>query len=346
MGSKLVLSATIIGLLCLGLVACTSGVADESRPPTSEEDVDGSTAGDDDSADVPRSRLELKPTITLAVTDWTGARLNVAIAEKIIELRLGYPVEAIEMVDTGKIMSDLQSGELDAVLELWPSSLEPEERELLESGSVARLGDLGVVGKIGWYVPRFVIEDDPSLAAWQGFDNSAVAARFATAETGARGRFLGTAPNYEQADEQIVAALDLPFEVVYSGSDEATATEVARSIQANEPVLLYWWTPTAEISRFDLVEVSLPPRTAICEADIEAGRAQSCDYAPEPLLKVGSPELSAKAPDIWQFLLNFQLSTEDQLDLIDRVENKGASIDVVAQEWVTNHPARWEQWLL
>ena len=50
----------------------------------------------------------------------------------------------------------------------------------------------------------------------EGFkDNADI---FATAETGDKGRFLGADTTYSIFDEQIIAALGLDLEVVYSGS--------------------------------------------------------------------------------------------------------------------------------
>lgn len=289
--------------------------------------------------------MELKPIIELAVTDWTGARLNVAIAEQIIERRLGYPVEAVEVLDTGKMLTDISTGELDAVLELWPSSLDERDRELLASDALDQLGDLGVVGKVGWYMPRSLVEAEPELGTWEGLADPETAARFATGQTGGKGRFLGTDPGYEQFDEEIIEALDLPFEVVFSGSDDATAAEVQEAIERGDPVLLYWWTPTAEITRFDLVEVALPERDRACEADIAAGGPQRCDYPSERLLKVGWPELASTAPDLHRFLMDFELTTADQLRMIDRVENQGEAVAVVAADWIAANADRWEAWL-
>jgi glycine betaine/proline transport system substrate-binding protein len=328
-------------LLAALLAACTSslGSADEA-PADQQVEADGGQLGDE-----PRARVEFRPTITLGVTDWTAARLNAAIAERIIELRLGYPVETADVIDNGAMMNELQTGDLDAVLEVWPSTLEPDEREAVASGEVDRLGDLGVVGKVGWYVPRFVVEQQPSLATWEGFDDPEVATGFSTLETGELGRFLGTNPNYEQADEELIAALGLPFQVEYSGSDQATRAEVERAIAADRPVVLFWWTPTAEIPRFDLVEVELPPRTAACEAEMEAGGPQRCDYEPDRILKLGSPGLAVDAPEVHRFLINFTLSTAEQLDLIAKVENDSRSVSSVADEWVADNASTWSNWL-
>ncbi len=317
-------------------VGCTSD--DDADEATSE--ADGATG----STSAALSRSDRKPTIAVAVTDWTGARLNVAIAEELIERRLGYPVEPVEVLETGQMLRDLQRGELDAVLEIWPSSLDPDELEIIGSPAVEQLGELGVVGKIGWFVPRYVLEQHPTAETWQGLVDPTVAADFASSETGTRGRLLGTDPGYEQNDEEIIGALGLPFDVVYSGSDEATLSELEQATAAGEPILLYWWSPTAEIRRFDLVSVELPPRSPACVADLEAGEPQRCDYPVDRLLKLGSPELVETAPDVHRFLSNFSLTTDDHLLMIDRVENRGEPLELVASQWISANQALWEQW--
>ncbi len=331
----------LVLILLMAVAACSSDGSDGDS--AGDPAVDASS--DSVVATASAARGEFKPVIELAVTDWTAARLNVAIAEQLIERRLGYPVEGVEAIDTRRMLSDLAAGDLHAVLEVWPGSLEERDREVLASGRVERLGPLGVVGKVGWFTPRSVVAADPTLADWEGLADAGVAGRFATAETAPDGRFLGTDPAYVQSDEELIEALGLPFQVVYSGSDAATAAEVERAVNADEPVLLYWWTPTAAIVRFDLVEVALPERTARCEADIAAGRPQACDYPEEPLMKLAWPGLAALAPDLHRFLGNFELTTTDQLLLIDQVENQGISVESAAGEWIDNNSDRWEKWL-
>lgn len=313
--------------------ACTSG----ERSETTTDQVPSSSTSLDRSA--------LKPTVRLAVSDWTAARLNTAIAEQLIERRLGYPVERVPVLDVEAMLADMAIGEVDAVLEIWPSTLLEGERNYVDSGTVETLGELGVVGKIGWYVPRYVVDENPELATWQSYADRSVAAEFATTETADRGRFLGTDPGYAQFDQQIIDALDLPFDIVYSGSEAATMAEVEKAAASNSPVLLYWWTPTAAVARFDLVNVTLPPRTAACEDDIAAGQGQGCDYPEDRLLKLASPSLVERAPDVHRFLGALSLTTTDQLLMIDQVDNRGLDVDAVAATWIENNQDRWESWL-
>ncbi len=321
--------AAVMLLLTAG---CTSSASDP-------EEADGSTSV------TTRARGELLPTITLGVTDWTAARLNVAIAEQIIERRLGYPVESEPILDNRLMLRDVAAGDLDAVLELWPSTLETDDRDALEDGRVENLGPLGVEGKTGWFVPAYVLDTFPDLTDWEALDSSEVAAEFATGETGTRGQFLGTDSNDQGFDGEIIDELDLPFEVVFSGSDEATRDELARASAAGDPLLLFWWTPTAEAAQYDLVNVALPERTAECEADMADGEPQRCDYPSDELVKIGSPDLSSRAADVHSFLSAFTLTIDDQLAMIDQVDNQDMSVDEVAAQWIAENEDRWQDWL-
>ena len=334
--------AMLFGLMAL-LVACSE--SPDERSATASGAETGDAAGGATELATGATRGEPKSTVVLGVTDWTAAQLNAAIAEQVIERRLGYPVETEDVLDTGEMLGDLASGDLAAVLEVWPSALEANQVEIIGAGTVEDLGELGVTGKTGWFVPRYVVDDNPELGTWEAFADRSVAAQFATAETGRNGRFLGTDTNYEQFDEQIIDELDVPFDVVFTGSDEATADELTRAQAAGDPVLLFWWTPTAEVVKFDLVNVALPERTAACEDDIDAGEPQRCDYPTDRLQKLGSPALSDEAPEVHRFLERFSLTTEDQLQMIDAVENAGRTVDDVAAEWIANNQDRWEGWL-
>ena len=283
-----------------------------------------------------------KPTINLAVNPWTASLLNVEIAKQLIEAHLGYPVEAVAIDENAAMFTGMADGTVDAVLELWPSGITDDEQAFLDDGSVVNIGELGAVGKIGWFVPQYVIDEHPDLATWEGFQDPANAALFATAETGDQGRFLGTDPSYSQYDEAIINNLELPFEVVFSGSEAATVAELDARFAAEEPIVMYWWTPTAAVAKYNLVNVPLPEYSEECYTD----PAQiDCDYPEDVLLKVASAQLEEKAPEVWEFLNNFKITTEDQLSMLPAAEIDGEDIEVVAKEWIDTHQDVWQAWL-
>src|SRR5690606_5315619 len=169
------------------------------------------------------------------------------------------------------------------------------------------------------FVPRYVIDENPELATWEGYRDPEVAQMFATAETGDKGRFLGTDPSYSQYDEAIIENLGLPFQVVFSGSEPATVAELAARHAAQGPILMYWWTPTAAVAEYDLVNVTLPPYSDEC---YEVPEEIDCDYPEDVLFKAASALLEEKDPEVWQFLQNFTITTDDQLSMLPAVETE------------------------
>ena len=285
-------------------------------------------------------------TINLIVNPWTASRLNAEVAKNIIESELGNPVEITEVNENDAMFTGMADGTLDAVLEIWPSGVTDAENAYFDDGSVVDLGELGAVGKIGWFVPQYVIDEHPELVTWEGFQDPELAALFATAETGESGRFLGTDPSYSQYDEQIIENLDLPLQVVFSGSEPATVAEVDARVAAQEPVLLYWWTPTAAVSAYDLVNVALPEYSEECGASAAAGDGGvDCDYPEDVMFKAASGLLEEKDANVFAFLEAFTITTEDQLEMLPAVEIDGEEPAEVAADWVSANEDVWSAWL-
>jgi glycine betaine/proline transport system substrate-binding protein len=287
-----------------------------------------------------------KPTINLVVNAWTASALNVAVAEQLIESELGYPVEVVNVDENEAMFTGLSDGTFDAVLEIWPSGLTDTENAFFDDGSVINLGELGAVGRIGWFVPQYVIDEHPELASWEGYQSADAAALFATAETGDKGRFLGTDPSYSQFDEQIITNLGLPFQVIYSGSEPATVAEIDARVAANEPILLYWWTPTAAVAKYNLVKVELPAYTEECGKHAAAGDGLvDCDYPEDVIIKAVSAQLKDKAPDVYAFLESFIITTEDQLSMLPSAEIDKVPVAEVAATWIAENESVWSAWL-
>ena len=293
----------------LALTACGSSSGDDTTAGTGTATGSGGTGATADDATGGD-----KPTINLVINAWTASAVNVAIAKQLIEDELGYTVEAVTVDENDAMFTGLSDGSLDAVLEVWPSGLSDTENAFIDDGSVVELGKLGAIGKIGWFVPSYVIDEHPELATWEGYKTPEAADLFATAATGDKGRFLGTDPSYTQFDEDIIANLGLPFQVEFSGSEPATVAELDARVAAKEPVLMYWWTPTAAVSKYDLVNVELPAYSEACGQHAAAGDgAVDCDYPEDVLLKFASAGLEEKAPEVWAFLQKFTITSDDQL---------------------------------
>ncbi len=326
---------TFASLLAISLfaAACGSSGSGSSTDGTTDTAVPGTEASATPTGD--------KATIKLVENAWTASAVNTAIAAELITTQLGNPVEIVK-IDENTMFAGLAAGDVDAVLEIWPSGVVADEQKYLDDGSVSNDGPLGVIGKIGWFAPDYVIEKFPSLKTWEGLKDPAVAKAFATAETGDKGRFLGTDPSYSQYDEPIIKNLSLPLEVKYSGSEAATIAELDSKVAAKEPVVMYWWTPTAAVGKYNLKNIPLPAHTEACYADPAKA---DCDYPEDVLFKASSAKLATKDAAVAAFLKKFQLSNEIQLALLPSVEIDKQPAADVAKKWIAENEATWKAWL-
>jgi glycine betaine/proline transport system substrate-binding protein len=281
------------------------------------------------------------PGITLVENPWPASELNVEVAKIIIEKELGNTVEIVAL-DENAQWDAIAAGDADASLEVWPGGHGERIAEYIGNlGTVEDGGPLGPLGEIGWYVPSYVVDANPAFGSWEGYADPALAAEFATAETGDLGRFLGADPSWYQYDETIIANLGLNLQVVWAGSEEAMLAEVDTAYARQEPILFYFYSPHAIFSKFDLTQVKLPAYTDDCYAD-EA--AINCAYPADELMKILSADLSEKDADVYTFLKNFNYGSDAQVEMLASVDS-GMSVEDAAQAWVDAHESVWRAWL-
>ena len=284
--------------------------------------------------------------ITLAVNPWTGSAVNAYVAQAVIESKLATPVEIIKL-DENATWVGLDDGTIDANLEIWPSGHAKDyDTYITGKKTVVDLGKLGPQAKIGWYVPKFVIDQHPELATWEGFKDPALAKLFATAESGDLGQFTMGDPSYVTYDEQIIQNLGLPLKYVVAGSEAALLTAIDQAIADKKPLLMQFWKPHWKQAKVDLVEVKLPPITPECEASLAAADGKyACDYPVDELYKAANSGLEAKNPAVFKLLSAMQLTTEQQSEIGSYIDGDGLSPEAAAKKWVDANPDVWKAWL-
>ncbi len=287
-----------------------------------------------------------KPIIKLAENPWTGSSVNVYVAKQLLEEKLGYKVEIVSIQETLQ-WDAVSKGDISAVLEVWPSG-EVHQKGLKQyvegDQTVEKLGELGVVGKISWYIPKYMVDAHPELATWEGFKKPEDAALFKTAETGDAGQFLTGDPSWVQYDAEIIKILGLNLKVVQSGSEQAVLAAVDAAYSRKQPVLFYLWTPHSIHNKYELVPVKLPDYTDACYAKENEGK-KNCDYPKDVLFKIANAKLKDQAPDAYALLKNLSYTDTDQIAMIADVElNKKSPADA-AKAWIEKNEAVWSKWL-
>ena len=130
--------------------------------------------------------------------DWTGNLINGKIVEILLTEHLDYEVEYVFLPAGPAAWEAIVAGDIDVAFEFWPT-YSPERHQYIAEyggdGSVEYFGETGLVGKSGWYVPRYMLEGDesrgieamaPDLESWEQLNK--YKDLFATPETAPKGR--------------------------------------------------------------------------------------------------------------------------------------------------------------
>jgi glycine betaine/proline transport system substrate-binding protein len=329
--TKWVVTAVVMSLSLLA-AACSD---------VSSESSGSSATGSSSAGGVPDNS---GTTIKLAVNGWVGAEANANVAANLLRDQLGYAVELVK-IDEFEQFPALQSGDLDATLEVWPSVHPKDYKNYIQntSGGVIDAGELGVVGQIGWFVPTYMVDADPSLATWEGLKGKE--SEFATAETGTQGQLVDADPAYGSYDQAIADNLGLDFKVIYAGSEAAELSALDAAYSKQDPFLFYFWTPHWAHAKYDLSMVELPAITPACEAAAANDPSKyDCGYPPDPLYKAFNADLESKAPAAFAFLSAMTWDNDQQnsvaLDINDKVDPTEA-----AQSWIDANPDVWQSWV-
>lgn len=342
----------LVGALALVAAAC----GDDSVKPAVEspETTAAAAAASETTAaadPAPETTAAAEPAaegagITLAINPWTGSAANANVAKVVLESKLGTKVDFVE-IDEFATWPGMEDGSIDAVLEVWPSGHAADyETYVTTNKTVVDIGKLGPTAKIGWYVPKFVVDEHPELSTWEGFKDPEVAKLFATAESGDLGQFLMGDPTYVTFDEQIIANLGLPLKYVVGGSEAAVLAAIDTAIADKTPVLVQFWKPHWKHLTTELTEVKLPDVTDECVASAAAGDGgYACDYAGDVLYKAASADLEAKNKAAFDFLSKFQLSTEQQSEVAGYIDRDGIDAAAAAEKWVDANPDIVNAWL-
>jgi glycine betaine/proline transport system substrate-binding protein len=278
-------------------------------------------------------------TVTIAVPSWVGAEANGAVARYILENELDTKAELTQL-DESVAFDALNSGKVDAILEDWGGAPKKVDLYVKDKKSVVEGGDLGVVGHIGWFVPKYLVDEHPDITDWKNLNK--YKDLFKTAESGDKGQLLEGSPSYTTNDDAIIKNLDLDFKTVYAGSEAAQITQIKENYKAKKPFISYWWTPQWLNAELDLVEVKLPEYKEGCDAEPEK---VACAYAQTPLQKYFNADFAENGGDAAEFLKNFHWTAEQQNEVAAMITGEKMSSKAAAEKWVKANPDVWQKWL-
>jgi glycine betaine/proline transport system substrate-binding protein len=271
---------------------------------------------------------------------WAGSTANTYIAKNVLEDQLGCEVEITKITEIPAFQA-MADGKTDAVLEDWQHT-DQYEQYIDKAKTVVQGGPLGVEGHIGWFIPKFVMDEHPEFKTWEGLKGK---------EDVFNNEFLGGDPSYVQKDKELIKALGLDLKHVTAGAEPAQVARWSQAYKQEKPVLFYWYTPQYLNQQYDLAEVKLPPRTDAnkdCKDDAKEGgdpEQYKCEYDVTIINKLFSKKFADSGSPAYDVLKKMKLTNEDQELVAKAIAGDKQDPDDAAADWVKDNQDKVDEWL-
>ncbi len=293
-------------------------------------------------------------TVTIADMNWSSATLMGHIDRFI--LQHGYDCEA-EMVPgdtmpTGTSM--IEKGEPDIAPELWSNSLKDAlargvaEKRLRIAGQSLSDG-----GEEGFWVPRYMVEKDPSLATIDGV--IANAKLFEHPEDPDQSAFIGCPSgwNCQISGGNLFRALKLDeagFELIDPGSSAGLSGSIARAYERQEPWFGYYWAPTAVLGKYPMVKVDFgtgvdEEHYLNCISQAECQAPKPTMYPPSAVQTVTTEDFATRAPMAFDYLAKRAFKNVQMNELLAWMEDNQADGDIAMEHFLQNYESTWTPWV-
>jgi len=286
--------------------------------------------------------------LTAPDPDWTGGLVTCLVAQYIMENEFGYKIKRITMPSGPGAYEGVRAGDLDFACESWPTYSPTKDKYVKKFGgddSIAYLGETGIVGVSGYFVPRYVIEGDstrgippsaPNLKSYK--DLNQYGHMFKSLESGDKGNLIGCPVAAWLCDDQKrLDMLGVDFHAQALGSETAHWAQIQAKYKRGEPFLAYMWAPHWIHAALDLVEVELPV--------YDEAKWPATNWAQDVTFFYGNPSMLTDHAEASALLKKMNLTNAMQSGMIYDIDVKKQDTEEVIEKWMEANESVWRKWL-
>jgi len=293
--------------------------------------------------------------ITIAEMTWLSASLEAHVLNQILKDGYGCDSKLVPGDTVPTATSMLQKSSPTIAPELWVSTAADIWAKIQKKGNVYKANDIfSEGGKEGWWIPGYVAKAHPGLKSVT--DLPKYAKLFTEPASDGKGRLYGCPPGWgcELITNNLYKALDLADKGFESkpfspGSGANLKASIARKATRHEPIVSYYWGPTAVIGRYHLKRLNIPggyqAKKFKCLTSKECANPQVSDWPPGEVAVAAVTTLKTKAPDVAAMLSKMQYPNAVINKLLAWGDKTSADPDVVAARFLKRHEDVWTRWV-
>lgn len=287
--------------------------------------------------------------IKFGALTWESGQFTTGILKYIAES--GYDCTIEEVPGAGPALETaLSQNDIQIIGEQWIGR-SPIMEQAINDNKVAVIGDTLQGGATqGWYVPQYVMDDNPGLRRYQ--DLPKYAGLFKDPEDPSKSRFMNCPSGWacEIFNTRLLknTGLDAVFNNAHPGTGAALDAEIASAFEQKKPLLFYYWQPTGLIAKYDFAPLAFPAHKDECWQDLLlADGTLDCvsGFPVSPLKIAASTPFINDNSELASAFEKVQF-TPDQLNsaILEMSESKRSG-DEQALEFLRANPNVWQAWL-
>ncbi len=265
--------------------------------------------------------------------------------------RDGYGCTIEEVPGAGPALETaLSQNDIQIIGEQWVGR-SPIMEQAIEQNKVAVIGDTLKGGATqGWYVPSYVLEENPGLRSYQ--DLPKYANLFKDPEDPSKSRFMNCPSGWtcEIFNTRLLknTSLDSIFNNAQPGTGAALDAEIASAFEQHKPLLFYYWQPTGLMAKYDFAPLAFPAHDDACWQDLlRADGTADCvsGFPVSPLgIAVSTPFIDTN-PELVEVFKKVQFSSDELNGAILEMSENKRSGDAQALVFLRENPDVWQAWL-
>ncbi|WP_171389442.1 ABC transporter substrate-binding protein [Vibrio mediterranei] len=293
-------------------------------------------------------------TVTIADMNWNSATLIANIDKFILEHGFDCDAELVpgDTMPTGASM--ISKAQPDIAPEFWSNSMREALDRGVKEGQIQYAGTtLTDGGEEGFWVPEYMVKQDPTLATIEGV--LANAKKFTHPEDPSKSAFY-TCPagwNCQISAGNLFNALGMEqagFELVDPGSGAGLSGSIAKAYEREEAWFGYYWAPTAVLGKYKMVKVDFGSGVdetmfKDCITQEECLDPKPTMYPPSAVETVVTDSFAKKSPEAMAYFKQREFTNAQMNGLLAWMEDEQADGEYAVEHFMKEYKDTWAAWL-
>ena len=289
--------------------------------------------------------------VDVAEMNWASGQVLAKIIEFILVTGYDCEVNVVSTSTQPAIASMVTKGTPHINPEAWVNSIKKTVDEGLADKVITDNGDIFSDGGVeAWWIPAYMAETNPNIKTIQ--DVIANPQVFKDPEEPSKGRFYGCPAGWacRTISNNLARAygMNSSFNIFDPGSGENLAGSIAKAYARKQPWVGYYWSPTAILGKFPMVQVQMNPHDATghaCNQTENCANPHAGQFPAARVAKLMVADYAKANKNISKFVSKMTISNDVVNKVLAWQEDNKSNASQTAGYFMASYPKIWKKWV-